>query len=157
MCQQQVAICQCKSINHQNKHKTKFSYSIKKVLRNFFKKTQPESNEVVQSYETYETKENYQNLQVEQQTPHTELDENLANEKIAAHLNDGNDHNIYVPVRYARTEAGTYFWTTNLQPATNAVWPLIEDNDLLQPAYSYSNQYQYHHQQLHLQDRWAQA
>ncbi|XP_055528664.1 enhancer of split malpha protein-like [Wyeomyia smithii] len=51
----------------------------------------------------------------------------------------------YVPVHFARTEAGTFFWTTMAREA---------DSDLIQPCHCFSD-----HQlpQQEFCDRWAQA
>ncbi|XP_055598695.1 enhancer of split malpha protein-like [Uranotaenia lowii] len=51
----------------------------------------------------------------------------------------------YVPVHFARTEAGTFFWTTMSREA---------DSDLIQPCQCFSD-----HQlpQQEFSDRWAQA
>ncbi|XP_059608223.1 enhancer of split m4 protein-like [Phlebotomus argentipes] len=49
----------------------------------------------------------------------------------------------FVPVHFARTDAGTFFWTTMAKEA---------DCDLIQPTYCCS-----HFQQPQLQDRWVQA
>ncbi|XP_035904057.1 enhancer of split malpha protein-like [Anopheles stephensi] len=54
---------------------------------------------------------------------------------------------LYVPVHFARTEAGTFFWTT--MPAREV------DEDLIQPAHCYSEEKQYAQQAY--ADRWAQA
>ncbi|XP_053657782.1 enhancer of split malpha protein-like [Anopheles marshallii] len=54
---------------------------------------------------------------------------------------------LYVPVHFARTEAGTFFWTT--MPAREV------DEDLIQPAHCYSEEQQYAQQAYG--DRWAQA
>lgn len=51
----------------------------------------------------------------------------------------------YVPVHFARTEAGTFFWTTMQKPA---------DYDLVQPTYCCSD---YQQPQLQYGDRWVQA
>uniref|UniRef100_A0A182K333 Enhancer of split malpha protein n=1 Tax=Anopheles christyi TaxID=43041 RepID=A0A182K333_9DIPT len=54
---------------------------------------------------------------------------------------------LYVPVHFARTEAGTFFWTA--MPAREV------DEDLIQPAHCYSEEKQYAQQAY--ADRWAQA
>uniref|UniRef100_A0A182LVK8 Enhancer of split malpha protein n=1 Tax=Anopheles culicifacies TaxID=139723 RepID=A0A182LVK8_9DIPT len=54
---------------------------------------------------------------------------------------------LYVPVHFARTEAGTFFWTT--MPAREV------DEDLIQPTHCYSEEQQYAQQAY--ADRWAQA
>ncbi|XP_061400353.1 enhancer of split malpha protein [Musca vetustissima] len=102
--------------------------------------------------------ENYRNLQAEQQQYFTELEDNAANEKLAVMCEEDADDeddelDVYVPVRFARTEAGTFFWTTNLQPVTSTIMPAV-DEDLVQPAYCYSN---YQYPLMQFQDRWAQA
>lgn len=51
----------------------------------------------------------------------------------------------YVPVHFARTEAGTFFWTTMQKPV---------DYDLVQPTYCCSD---YQQPQLQFGDRWVQA
>uniref|UniRef100_A0A182IR65 Enhancer of split malpha protein n=1 Tax=Anopheles atroparvus TaxID=41427 RepID=A0A182IR65_ANOAO len=53
---------------------------------------------------------------------------------------------LYVPVHFARTEAGTFFWTA---------MPVREvDEDLIQPAHCYSEEQR---AQQAYADRWAQA
>lgn len=158
MCQQMQQLSNTNSTSNttsstssSNKMKSA-SYSIKKVLKTFFKKQQKSSTS--SSTETFEDLENLQNMQAEQQY-FTEIDENSANEKLShmAYEEQDQEEDIYVPVRFARTEAGTFFWTTNLQPVTSSIIPAV-DEDLLQPAYCYSNN-QYPIMQF--QDRWAQA
>lgn len=51
----------------------------------------------------------------------------------------------YVPVHFARTDAGTFFWTTMQKPV---------DNDLVQPTYCYSD---FQQPELQRGDRWVQA
>lgn len=177
MCQQQqqeqfVALC------NNDKQKMKSSYSIKKVLKTFFKKQSKQQQQQqhyhhhqqqqicqcdncssnyttsTSSADSFEDLENYRNLQAEQQQYFTELEDNAANEKLAVMCEeDDDDLDIYVPVRFARTEAGTFFWTTNLQPVTSTIMPSV-DEDLVQPAYCYSN---YQYPLMQFQDRWAQA
>ncbi|KAM7360179.1 enhancer of split malpha, Bearded family member [Cochliomyia hominivorax] len=150
MCQQMQQLANnnnTTSANNNNKMKTA-SYSLKKVLKTFFKKQHKSS-----STETFEDLDNLRNMQAEQQQYFSEIDENSANEKLSVMAYEEEQYDqedIYVPVRFARTEAGTFFWTTNLQPVT---MPAV-DEDLLQPAYCYSNN-QYPIMQF--QDRWAQA
>lgn len=135
-----------------------------------------------------ESLENARNTQLQSEQElsfYMESDENQANEKLAAmnvdtlqRLNlqtqyegvEGeeereDDSQIYVPVRYARTEAGTYFWTTNLhQPTISNIYQRPqesleeeEDSDV-----SYSEPYSdYDYPAVYGfgygQDRWAQA
>lgn len=146
MCQQ-VAI----SNNDNNNNKMKTSYSIKQVLKTFFKKQQKQQQQRRQnSLESLESVDNLRNAEVEE-VYYAEIDENAANEKLAQLVQEqelDSEEDIYVPVRFARTEAGTFFWTTNLQPVASV------DADLLQPAYCYSSQ---QHPFMQYQDRWAQA
>lgn len=95
-----------------------------------------------------------------------EVNENFINEKlsddfmITAVLDDFHaeyqyeeeEEEVYVPVRFARTDAGTFFWTTNLSPAVSM--SPSSDTDLIQPAFCMSNG---QFPQLQFQDRWAQA
>ncbi|KAH8312251.1 hypothetical protein KR044_009976 [Drosophila immigrans] len=150
MCQQ-VAI-----INNNNNanNKMKNNYSIKQVLKTFFKKQQKQQQQKQlhrqNSLESLESVDNLRNAEVEE-VYYAEIDENAANEKLAQLAQEQEmetDEDIYVPVRFARTEAGTFFWTTNLQPVASV------DADLLQPAYCYSSQ---QHPFMQYQDRWAQA
>lgn len=114
------------------------------------------------SLESLESLENLRNAQMEEQPYYEEIEDNSANEKLAELVQEEMDaqaeHDIYVPVRFARTEAGTFFWTTNLQPVLSSFTPVAADEDLLQPSYCYSNA-QYPHMQYpqHNGDRWAQA
>ncbi|KAH8404316.1 hypothetical protein KR215_009576 [Drosophila sulfurigaster] len=145
MCQQ-VAIS-----NTNTNNKMKNNYSIKQVLKTLFKKQQKQQQLKRQnSLESLESVDNLRNAEVEE-VYYAEIDENAANEKLAQLTQEQEmetDEDIYVPVRFARTEAGTFFWTTNLQPVASV------DADLLQPAYCYSSQ---QHPFMQYQDRWAQA
>ncbi|XP_016950922.1 enhancer of split malpha protein [Drosophila biarmipes] len=139
MCQQVVVVA-----TTNNKMKT--SYSIKQVLKTLFKKQQKQRQQKPQgSLESLESVDNLRNAQVEE-AYYAEIDENAANEKLAqlAHSQEfeiaeeeEQEDDVYVPVRFARTTAGTFFWTTNLQPVAS-----------VEPAMCYSMQFQ---------DRWAQA
>ncbi|EDW98669.1 enhancer of split malpha protein [Drosophila yakuba] len=144
MCQQVVVVA-----TTNNKMKT--SYSIKQVLKTLFKKQQKQRQQQKPqgSLESLESVDNLRNAQVEE-AYYAEIDENAANEKLAqlAHSQefeivqeqeqeDEEEEDVYVPVRFARTTAGTFFWTTNLQPVAS-----------VEPAMCYSMQFQ---------DRWAQA
>jgi len=149
MCQQ-VAI----NNNDNNNNKMKNNYSIKQVLKTFFKKQQKQQQQLKQqrlnSVESLESVDNLRNAEVEE-VYYAEIDENAANEKLAQLAQEQEmetEEDIYVPVRFARTEAGTFFWTTNLQPVASV------DADLLQPAYCYSSE---QHPFMQYQDRWAQA
>ncbi|KAL7730712.1 hypothetical protein ACLKA6_003482 [Drosophila palustris] len=149
MCQQ-VAIS---SNDNNNNNKMKNNYSIKQVLKTFFKKQQKQQQQQQlkqqrqNSLESLESVDNLRNAEVEE-AYYAEIDENAANEKLAQLVQEQEEEDIYVPVRFARTEAGTFFWTTNLQPVASV------DADLLQPAYCYSSQ---QHPFMQYQDRWAQA
>ncbi|XP_017139981.1 enhancer of split malpha protein [Drosophila miranda] len=141
MCQQVVVVPAANNSN--NKMKT--SYSIKQVLKTLFKKQQKQQQHPHRhSLESLESNDNLRNAQVEE-AYYAEIDENAANEKLAqmAHsqeiemIEEDQEEDIYVPVRFARTQAGTFFWTTNLQPVAS-----------VEPAFCYSMQFQ---------DRWAQA
>ncbi|SPP89585.1 blast:Enhancer of split malpha protein [Drosophila guanche] len=128
----------------------KTSYSIKHVLKTIFKKQEKQQQKYRHqhhhSLESLESNENLRNAQVEE-AYYAEIDENSANEKLSqmAHHSqeikiieeETEEDDIYVPVRFARTQAGTFFWTTNLQPIAS-----------VEPAFCYSMQFQ---------DRWAQA
>nr|AAV59244.1 enhancer of split malpha protein [Drosophila simulans] len=140
MCQQVVVVA-----TTNNKMKT--SYSIKQVLKTLFKKQQKQQQKPQGSLESLESVDNLRNTQVEE-AYYAEIDENAANEKLAqlAHSQEfeiveeqenEEEEDVYVPVRFARTTAGTFFWTTNLQPVAS-----------VEPAMCYSMQFQ---------DRWAQA
>uniref|UniRef100_A0A1A9X2N6 Enhancer of split malpha protein n=1 Tax=Glossina brevipalpis TaxID=37001 RepID=A0A1A9X2N6_9MUSC len=157
MCQQQITMpgnnnCQ----NDTDSQRAKPTYSIKKVLKTFFKKYQKQQDELNSYLVSPESQDNYSNMRTEEQI-FIEIDENSANEKIAKIVEEKEqgdvNEDIYVPVRFARTEAGTFFWTTNLQPVTSTITPTA-DEDLLQPAYCYSN---YQYPLMQFRDRWAQA
>jgi len=137
MCQQVVVVA-----TTNNKMKT--SYSIKQVLKTLFKKQQKQQKPQG-SLESLESVDNLRNAQVEE-AYYAEIDENAANEKLAQLAysqefeiaeEEEQEDDVYVPVRFARTTAGTFFWTTNLQPVAS-----------VEPAMCYSMQFQ---------DRWAQA
>ncbi|KAH8363105.1 hypothetical protein KR084_005365 [Drosophila pseudotakahashii] len=136
MCQQVVVV-------PTTNNKMKTSYSIKQVLKTLFKKQQKHREQKPQgSLESLESVDNLRNAQVEE-AYYAEIDENAANEKLAQMENsqefeiEEEEEDVYVPVRFARTTAGTFFWTTNLQPVAS-----------VEPAMCYSMQFQ---------DRWAQA
>ncbi|XP_073819387.1 enhancer of split malpha, Bearded family member [Musca autumnalis] len=176
MCQQQQFEVLCNN-EKQKMKSSSTTYSIKKVLKTFFKKQSKQQHRQQQqqnhqqicnrdncssnyttsttsSANSFEDLENYRNLQAEQHQYFTEVEDNAANEKLAVMCEeDDDDLDIYVPVRFARTEAGTFFWTTNLQPVTSTIMPAV-DEDLVQPAYCYSN---YQYPLMQFQDRWAQA
>lgn len=57
-----------------------------------------------------------------------------------------NSEEVYVPVHFARTEGGTFFWTTTQK----------YDNDLIDSSECKSNR-QLPSQQTHSHDRWIQA
>ncbi|XP_023297740.2 enhancer of split malpha protein [Lucilia cuprina] len=151
MCQQMQQLANSNNSTATNNKMKTATYSIKKVLKTFFKKQHKSS-----STETFEDLDNLRNMQAEQQQYFNEMEDNSANEKLSVMAYEEeqiDQEDIYVPVRFARTEAGTFFWTTNLQPVTSTIMPAV-DEDLLQPAYCYSNN-QYPIMQF--QDRWAQA
>lgn len=154
MCQhmQQMAAANYPNLNTGNGNKMKTaSYSLKRVLKTFFKKQQKSA-----STETFEDLENLRNTHTEQQHYFVEIEDNSANEKLSVMAYEEEQfhaEDIYVPVRFARTEAGTFFWTTNLQPVTATLMPAV-DGDLLQPAHCYSN---HQYPLMQFQDRWAQA
>lgn len=152
-------MCQQVAISNNN-NKMKQNYSIKQVLKTLFKKQQKQQQQQQlkhrqNSVESLESVENLRNAEVEE-VYYAEIDENAANEKLSQLAQEQQqqqqqfdaEEDIYVPVRFARTEAGTFFWTTNLQPVASV------DADLLQPAYCYSSQ---QHPFMQYQDRWAQA
>ncbi|XP_055906179.1 enhancer of split malpha protein [Eupeodes corollae] len=143
--------------------KKSVSYSIKRVLRALFKKQQQKDQKKTRSLESLESLENLRNSQTE--TYYTEIEDNSANEKLVHFILEESEYQqpqssqsqlkeegVYVPVRFARTEVGTFFWTTNLQPVMS-IAPAV-DEDLVQPAYCYSNS---QYPQLQFGDRWAQA
>lgn len=122
------------------------TYTIKKMLKTLFKKQKQQETLFI------EFNENMQN---------EEMNENVINEKLSEFVLDhfhneyqheDEEEEVYVPVRFARTEAGTFFWTTNLSPAVSM--SPSSDTDLIQPAFCMSNGQS---PQLQFQDRWAQA
>ncbi|KAL5273872.1 m4 family protein [Megaselia abdita] len=111
--------------------KSKTAYSLRKIIKSFFKKQQKSA---MCKADSVESVENDQNM---------EIAENAANTKIFE-IEDENE--VLVPVHYVRTEHGTFFWTTNN--------PVEVDADLIQPMNCSTNN------QLptfQFQDRWAQA
>lgn len=147
MCQQIISSTAASA----NNQKIKPSYSIKKVLKTLFKKHQKQQQQqnVANSLESLD---NMRNSQMEEQF-YAEIEDNSANEKLAVIEAEEEEQDIYVPVRFARTNAGTFFWTTNLQPVTSTIAPSA-DADLLEPAYCYSSS---EYPAMQFQDRWAQA
>lgn len=111
--------------------KSKAIYSLRKMLKTFFKKQRKTSMSKVDSFESIENEQNM------------EIAENAANNKI---FEIEEENEVLVPVHYARTEHGTFFWTTNN--------PVEADADLIQPINCCKNNqmpvFQFH-------DRWAQA
>ncbi|XP_011191363.2 enhancer of split malpha protein [Zeugodacus cucurbitae] len=186
--QQQLAAAQNNANNNtantEMQSNNKSSYSIKRVLQTIFRNKQQQKQQKLQrrqqqrmqpqqqqqhyqyqqpqrvwnSLESLESLENLRNAQMEEQHYYEEIEDNSANEKLAELVQEDEEHDVYVPVRFARTEAGTFFWTTNLQPVLSSFTPVAADEDLLQPSYCYSNT-QYPHMQYpqHNGDRWAQA
>lgn len=164
------------SMGHPKKAKFA-TYSIKKVLRSLFTKhAEATANKKGVTLTTsLESLDNIRNSQFEDH--YEEIEDNAANEKLLSclcdeiesssgsferisdihcrqhliqhqrYVDDNDQAEIFVPVRFARTDAGTFFWTTNLQP-------IATDDDLIQPFHcSTANQ----RPQLQFQDRWAQA
>ncbi|KAL5273873.1 malpha.2 family protein [Megaselia abdita] len=132
-------MCQQKNIVISKKSTT---YTIKNILKTLFKKQQNQQEALF-----IEFNENMQN---------EEMDENVINEKLSAYvfedIHEDEEEEVYVPVRFARTDAGTFFWTTNLSPAVSMT--PSSDKDLIQPTFCMSNGQS---PQLQFQDRWAQA
>lgn len=110
---------------------SKTTYSLRKLLKSFFKKHHKSSITKVGSFESVE---NDQNM---------EIAENVANNKI---FEIEEEDEVLVPVHFARTEHGTFFWTTNN--------PIEADADLIQPMDCCTNNLL---PTFPLQDRWAQA
>lgn len=136
-------MCQQKNIVISKKSTT---YTIKKMLKTLFKKQKQQETLFI------EFNENMQN---------EEMNENVINEKLSEFVLDhfhneyqheDDEEEVYVPVRFARTQAGTFFWTTNLSPSVSM--SPSSDTDLIQPAFCMSNGQS---PQLQFQDRWAQA
>lgn len=132
MCQQQKIVISKKST----------TFTLKKMLKALFKKQKQHEMLFI------EFNENFQN---------EEMCENRINEKLSAYVDDFSstftveepeeEEEVYVPVRFARTEAGTFFWTTNLSPVVTM--SPSSDQDLISPSFC--------SKQLQFQDRWAQA
>ncbi|CAO1426791.1 unnamed protein product [Diamesa hyperborea] len=81
-----------------------------------------------------------------------EIDDNSSNETLESRILDeirGCDDccHTFVPVHFARTEAGTFFWTANYQNTDNQ---MITDND-------FNAGLQLPQLQAHSYDRWIQA
>lgn len=111
--------------------KSKTAYSLRKMLKSFFKKQHKSS---ILRVDSFESVENDQNM---------EIAENAANNKIFV---IEEEDEVLVPVHYVRTEHGTFFWTTNNTSEADA--------DLIQPMNCCTNN------QLptfQFRDRWAQA
>lgn len=82
----------------------------------------------------------------------SEIDDNSSNETLESRILDeirGCDDccHTFVPVHFARTEAGTFFWTANYQ---NTDSQMITDND-------FNAGLQLPQLQAHSYDRWIQA
>ncbi|XP_037955945.1 enhancer of split m4 protein [Teleopsis dalmanni] len=145
------------------KQTKKVSYSIKKVLKQLFKqhkteklitKQNIENTKKESSMESLESIQNSQNADIESGCVSLESYQNDVNERLSActepvsyEMEDYEYGDITtVPVHFARTAHGTFFWT--------AASDLPVDNDLIEPLYCCTaNQIAV----PQMQDRWAQA
>lgn len=142
------------------------SYKIKRILKPILRMLRQKSKK----QKTECVYDNQKNASVESCDDFwaSEIDDNSANEELesrifreidqcqdnaAVYVYENDDFEIqpvqrdqrFVPVHFARTEAGTFFWTTMQKPA---------DYDLVQPTYCCS---EYQQPQLQFGDRWVQA
>lgn len=142
------------------------SYKIKRILKPILRMLRQKSKK----QKTELVYDNQKNASVESCDDFwaSEIDDNSANEELesrifreidqcqdnaAVYVYENDDFEIqpvqrdqrFVPVHFARTEAGTFFWTTMQKPA---------DYDLVQPTYCCSA---YQQPQLQFGDRWVQA
>lgn len=140
------------------------SYKLKRLLKPILRMLRQKSKKQKTVYE------NQKNASIESCDDYwaSEIDENSANEELesrifreidqchddaAVYVYENDDFEIqpvkrdqrFVPVHFARTDAGTFFWTTMQKPA---------DYDLVQPTYCCSA---YQQPQLQFGDRWVQA
>uniref|UniRef100_A0A1I8MM51 Enhancer of split malpha protein n=1 Tax=Musca domestica TaxID=7370 RepID=A0A1I8MM51_MUSDO len=116
------------------------TYSIKKLMKQLFKqqqqrhnKTLPQLSQLKKSesfFEALECLENQSNAKMESSS--LEIEENNLNERLAAKQKsyeledyDLSEISIAVPVHFARTTQGTFFWTSSSD--------IPVDNDLAQP------------------------
>lgn len=135
------------------------AYKLKKMLKPIIRMLRSKSSKKNQnSYET--TQSDFWASEIEDNSCNEELESRIFREiqycpeDAAVYVFDGEAcqrqkvtrDQTYVPVHFARTEAGTFFWTTVQKPV---------DEDLIQPTYCTSS---YQHPELQYPgDRWVQA
>lgn len=148
---------------------------LKPILRMLRQKTaKPAAATIKKSDDDYSAEyDNQKNFSIESAYQHnncsSECDDNSANEELESRIfseidqcssdaavyvyNSNDEYELqsverdqkYVPVHFARTEAGTFFWTTIQRPV---------DCDLVQPTYCTSA---FQQPELQYGDRWVQA
>lgn len=149
------------------------SYKIKKILKPILRMLRQKNTKKQSSSKTnssMDSSSSFRHNEYEQQDFWScEIDENAANEALESRIlheieqckedaavyvyNDNDECELkpvyadqkFVPVHFARTEAGTFFWTTMQKPV---------DYELVQPTYCCSG---YQIPQLQYGDRWVQA
>lgn len=148
------------------------AYKIKKILKPLIKmirKNTTSSKKQQQqfyeknasySYECYTDKDSWSSSEVEDNTANEELESKIFHEieqcqdDAAIYIYNENDdseiqpvfnYQRHIPVHFARTDAGTFFWTA---------MPKAVDADLVEPLQCYSD---YQMPELQYGDRWVQA
>ncbi|XP_061400391.1 enhancer of split m4 protein-like [Musca vetustissima] len=117
------------------------SYSVKKLMKQLFKQHKSKHSQQQQLgqlkksesfFEALESLENQCNAKLELEAFAMETEENNLNERLAAKQKsyeledyDFSQITVAVPVHFARTNQGTFFWTTSSD--------IPSDNDLVQP------------------------
>lgn len=141
------------------------AYKLKKMLKPLIRMLRSSSNKKQRinhqkSYESESSQEMFWSSEIEDNSCNEELESRIFREiqhcpeDAAVYVYDGQEcerqsvarDQTFVPVHFARTEAGTFFWTTIQKQV---------DEDLIQPTYCQSA---YQHPELQCRgDRWVQA
>lgn len=144
------------------------SHKIKKILKPILRMLRQKTNKKETTSKANSSVDSFCHAELEQDFWGCEVDDNSANEELESRIfheieQCGDDAAVYVynndecevqaihadqkfvPVHFARTEAGTFFWTTMQKPV---------DYELVQPTYCCSG---YQIPQIQYGDRWVQA
>lgn len=140
------------------------SYKIKQILKPILKmlKNKKQKKQIIKQNAkntSMESCEDYWSSEIDDNSANEELESRIFNEiqqcqnDAAVYIYENNECELrqvqqqqnYVPVHFARTDAGTFFWTTMSKPV---------DADLIQPTFCCSG---YQQPELQYGDRWVQA